>query len=84
MAIVEQILSFLNPLLRSDDQTRHFVLAWLGVALDGAGPRATMGFQQQMYPPGANLCEHLEKSAQFGGSLEKFRRLSQAMQIRFN
>ena len=85
--VIDSVLSIAQPLIRSDEETRLAVLKWFACAIKNSSTRATMGWQQQVAPHGAQLAEHLtspQAAAQLAGSLERFRMLTNMQSVRFN
>jgi len=86
-AVIDSVLSILQPLIRSDEETRPAVLKWIATAIKKSSSRSTMGWQHQVAPHGAQLAEHLvspQAMQQLGGSLEKFRMFTNMQSVRFN
>lgn len=84
---VDSVLSVVEPLIRADEESRLAVLKWFACAIKNSSSRATMGWQQQVAPHGAQLAEHLtspQAAAQLGGSLERFRMITNMQSVRFN
>lgn len=85
-AVIDSVASVIQPLVRADESARTAVLKWFACAITNSSARATMGWQQQVAPHGAQLAEHLvspQAGAQLNGSLEKFRLLSSMQTARF-
>jgi hypothetical protein len=83
--VMDQTLSILQPLIRSDETSRLNVLKWFACAMTNSAARATMGWQQQMAPHGVQLAEHLagpQANVQLQGSIEKFRMIMNMQSVR--
>jgi hypothetical protein len=86
-AVIDSVLSVVQPLIRSEEHIRLLVLKWFSTAIVNSSSRATMGWQQQVAPHGAQLAEHLtseQAAAQLGGSLQRFRTLTAMQTVRVN
>lgn len=86
-AVIDSVLAVVQPLIRADESIRIAVLRWFATAITNSSTRATMGWQQQVAPHGAQLAEHLidpQASAQLGGSLQRFRTLTAMQTVRMN
>ena len=84
-AVMDSVLSILQPMIRADETSRLSVLKWIACAITNSSARSTMGWQQQMAPHGAQLAEHLlsaQAAAQLSGSLERFRMLMNMQSVR--
>ena len=86
-SVIDTILNVIQPLIRANEDTRLAVLKWFAVAIKNSSSRATMGWQHQAAPHGAQLAEHLvspQAMAQLNGSLERFRMFTNMQSVRFN
>jgi hypothetical protein len=86
-SVMDSVLSVIQPLIRADENTRLAVLKWFACAMKNSSSRATMGWQHQVAPHGAQLAEHLtspQAAAQLAGSLERFRMITSLQTVRMN
>lgn len=86
-SVIDTILSIMQPLIRASEESRLAVLKWFAVAIKNSSSRATMGWQNQVAPHGAQLAEHLvspQAMQQLNGSLERFRMFTNLQSVQFN